>query len=212
MVQRRHRNLTLPFVAVGAGFLAAALVSLVTAGVPTALGMALGAITLFFFAYMEKSARERQRLLTNESEEAIAARERAYLEERAAERAKAGSQTYPTGEVDHEAQLARQRAKAMSGVSTGTASERDEIQRLKQIAETALRSGDLSTAQQSYRALLLMTLGKDSPISKAEVYYGLGVVHERTGETRKAIQFLERATSGDPDLTRAFDLLSKLRP
>ncbi len=86
-----------------------------------------------------------------------------------------------------------------------------KIQDLKHEAETALQAGDFSTARRIYRSLLLVKLGEGSPISKAEVYYGLAVVCERTGETRKALQFLQRATDTEPNFPAAQELRSKLQ-
>ncbi len=82
---------------------------------------------------------------------------------------------------------------------------------MKRDAEAALQAGDFSAAQKGYRSLLLMKLGPGCPISKAEVYYGLALVYERTDETRKAIQFLQRATDADPSFAPAQELLSKLQ-
>jgi NADH:ubiquinone oxidoreductase subunit len=62
-----------------------------------------------------------------------------------------------------------------------------------------------------FRALLLQKLEAGSPISKAEVFYQLGVVHHRLDEKPKAVQMLERAIQTDPNLTAAQTLLNEIK-
>jgi hypothetical protein len=49
-----------------------------------------------------------------------------------------------------------------------------------------------------------------SPISKAEVFYALGRVHDALGEKPKARQMLERALQTDASLVDAKRLLATL--
>jgi hypothetical protein len=62
-----------------------------------------------------------------------------------------------------------------------------------------------------YRALLLQKFDNDSPISKAEVFLDLAIVHERLGEMQKAIQMAERAVQADGLLEAAHGLLERLK-
>ncbi len=82
---------------------------------------------------------------------------------------------------------------------------------LKALGELTLEAGDFKRSQQMFRALLLQKLDNTSVISKAEVYYYLGVVHHKLGEDDKGVQMLERALQADPYLERASDLLATLK-
>jgi tetratricopeptide (TPR) repeat protein len=82
---------------------------------------------------------------------------------------------------------------------------------LKALGVLSLELNDLPRAQQMFRALLLQKLEAGSPITKAEVFYYLAVVHQRLGEGPKAIQMLERALQADPNLTSAQQLMAQLR-
>jgi len=81
---------------------------------------------------------------------------------------------------------------------------------LKELGELAFELEDLKKAQQMYRALLLQRLDGESPISKAEVFYSLGRVHDALGEKPKARQMLERALQTDATLEQAKRLLADL--
>jgi tetratricopeptide (TPR) repeat protein len=81
---------------------------------------------------------------------------------------------------------------------------------LKELGELAFELADLKKAQQMYRALLLQRLDGESPISKAEVFYSLGRVHDALGEKPKARQMLERALQTDASLEDAKRLLADL--
>jgi golgin subfamily B member 1 len=89
--------------------------------------------------------------------------------------------------------------------------EPGNIHVLKALGELTLEAGDVKRAQQMFRALMLQKLDAQSPISKAEVFYYLGVVHERLDERAKAIQMLERAVQTDASLTVAQELLTQLQ-
>lgn len=82
---------------------------------------------------------------------------------------------------------------------------------LKALGELTLESGDFKRAQQMFRTLLLQKLDNTQVISKAEVYYYLGVVHHKLDENDRAVQNLERALQTDPLLERASELLSTLK-
>jgi tetratricopeptide (TPR) repeat protein len=82
---------------------------------------------------------------------------------------------------------------------------------LKALGELTLEAGDYKRAQQMFRALLLQKLDNSSAISKGQVYYYLGVVHQKLGENDKALQMLERAIQTEPTLDLARDLLSALK-
>ena len=81
---------------------------------------------------------------------------------------------------------------------------------LKELGELAFELDDLKKSQQMYRALLLQRLDGTSPISKAEVFYALGRVHDKLGEKPKARQMLERALQTDANLEEAKRLLADL--
>jgi tetratricopeptide (TPR) repeat protein len=81
---------------------------------------------------------------------------------------------------------------------------------LKELGELAFELDDLKKAQQMYRALLLQRLEGQSPITKAEVFYALGRVHDALGEKPKARQMLERALQTDANLEAAKRMLATL--
>jgi golgin subfamily B member 1 len=81
---------------------------------------------------------------------------------------------------------------------------------LKELGELAFELDDLKKAQQMYRALLLQRLEGQSPITKAEVFYALGRVHDKLGEKPKARQMLERALQTDSSLEAAKRMLANL--
>lgn len=59
-----------------------------------------------------------------------------------------------------------------------------------------------------FRALLLQ---KDSPLSKAEVFYKLGFVEHRLGKKTEALRWLDKAVQTDSDLAEARELAEQLR-
>jgi tetratricopeptide (TPR) repeat protein len=82
---------------------------------------------------------------------------------------------------------------------------------LKQLGLLALAAGDMKKAQQMFRALLLQKFEGETPISKAEVFYYLAQIHEKLGETPKALQMAERAVQTDASLQSAVELVAKLK-
>jgi tetratricopeptide (TPR) repeat protein len=69
----------------------------------------------------------------------------------------------------------------------------------------------LKQASDCFTALLMQRLDGDSVVSKAEVFYHLAQVKQRDGDSKQAIQKLERALANDPSLKAAQDLLDELR-
>jgi len=88
--------------------------------------------------------------------------------------------------------------------------EPGNISILKELGELAFELDDLKKAQQMYRALLLQRLEGPSPITKAEVFYALGRVHNAMGEKPKARQMLERALQTDANLEAAKRMLATM--
>ncbi len=82
---------------------------------------------------------------------------------------------------------------------------------LHALGQLSLEIDDLKRAQQMFRALLLQKLDKNSPITKAEIFYYLAVVHQRLGEKTKAEQMVERALQADSGLQKAVDLAAELK-
>ena len=82
---------------------------------------------------------------------------------------------------------------------------------LVDLGRLALDLGDLDRAQKTFRALLLQRLDDKAPITKAEVFYYLGEISHRQGETQRAIQMLERALENDASFEKAKELYEKLK-
>lgn len=83
--------------------------------------------------------------------------------------------------------------------------------RLADAASDADRKPHVERAGNSFRSLLLQKLDESSPITKGEVFYHIGEVHRREGDTKKAIQMLERALENEAGLQKAIDLLKELK-
>jgi tetratricopeptide (TPR) repeat protein len=82
---------------------------------------------------------------------------------------------------------------------------------LKDLGVLALETNDLDRAQKTFRALLLQRLDPSLGISKGEVFYYLGEICAKQGDTQKAVQMLERAIENEPSLERAKAKLSELK-
>lgn len=82
---------------------------------------------------------------------------------------------------------------------------------LRDLGVLALDTGDLERAQKTFRALLLQRLEAGAGISKGEVFFYLGDISKRQGDTSKAKQMLERALENDPALDRAKAMLEALK-
>jgi len=61
------------------------------------------------------------------------------------------------------------------------------------------------------RLVLLQRLDDKAPITKAEVFYYLGEISRRQGDTKKAIQMLERSLENDSSFQKAQELLKELK-
>ncbi len=85
------------------------------------------------------------------------------------------------------------------------------IEILRDLGRLTHSQGDLDRAQKSFRALLLQKLEPNSGIEKADVYYYLGDIAAKQGDTRKAITMLERSLAEDRGHRDAGQLLSELK-
>ncbi len=81
---------------------------------------------------------------------------------------------------------------------------------LKMLGQLSLEAGDLKRAQQMFRALRLEKLDADSPITEAEVFYYLGVVHHRMDDLPRAKSHLKSALRLAPDMQPALELLAAI--
>jgi predicted O-linked N-acetylglucosamine transferase (SPINDLY family) len=82
---------------------------------------------------------------------------------------------------------------------------------LRDLGLLAFAAGDMKKSQQMFRALLLQKFEGETPISKAEVFYHLALIHEKLGEGPKALQMAERAVQTDPSLQIAVEMVAKLK-
>jgi tetratricopeptide (TPR) repeat protein len=101
--------------------------------------------------------------------------------------------------------------KAMEELDKAFRIEPGNVHVLKQLGLVSLELNDTKKAMQMFRALLLQKLEANAPITKAEVFYYLGVVHNKMGEKAKAIQMVERAIQTDAGLASAKQLLAELK-
>ncbi len=101
--------------------------------------------------------------------------------------------------------------KALGELDKAFRIEPGNVHVLKQLGQVALETGDLKKAQQMFRALLLQRLDANSPITKPEVFFYLGEVHGKLGETPKAKQMYERALQADPGMDMAKERLEALK-
>ena len=83
--------------------------------------------------------------------------------------------------------------------------------RMSDATEGEDRETHIKRAANNFRSLLLQRLDESSPVTKAEVFYFLAEVNQRQGDTKKAIQMLERALANDKDLEKAQSLLEELK-
>jgi tetratricopeptide (TPR) repeat protein len=103
------------------------------------------------------------------------------------------------------------KAKAMEELDKAFRIEPGNVHVLKQLGLVSLEMEDTKKAMQMFRALLLQKMDGQSPITKAEVFYYLGVVHSKMGEKAKAIQMVERAIQTDATLDIAKQFLAELK-
>lgn len=81
---------------------------------------------------------------------------------------------------------------------------------LRDLGRLCYTEGDLDRASKTFRALLLQKLGDDAGIRKADVYFYLGNISARQGDTVKARHMLERAVAEDGGHADAERLLETL--
>jgi tetratricopeptide (TPR) repeat protein len=77
--------------------------------------------------------------------------------------------------------------------------------------DDASKADHLKRADSVFKSLLLQKIDDSSPISKAEVFYGVALVAKRMNDPKKAISNLERALGADKDFTKAKLLLDELK-
>jgi len=82
---------------------------------------------------------------------------------------------------------------------------------LRDLGRLCYRSGDYDRAQKTFRALLLQKLDPTSGITKGDVYYYLGDISAKQGDTKKAISMLERALAEEAGHVQARQLLQALK-
>ncbi len=115
-----------------------------------------------------------------------------------------------------------EREKALTELDVAFKIDPGSVAVLRDLGVLALDLADVSTddkareqyvdrASKTFLALLLQKLDATSPISKAEVFYYLGDVSHRQGDSKKAIQMLERALDNDKGMEKARTLLTKLK-
>ena len=67
------------------------------------------------------------------------------------------------------------------------------------LGKLAMAREDWEKARRIYRAMLLQNIDEAATgLSKADVYYNLGLIHEQLGETPKAVNMFERGLEIKP--------------
>ncbi|MAQ13170.1 MAG: hypothetical protein CMN30_00015 [Sandaracinus sp.] len=82
---------------------------------------------------------------------------------------------------------------------------------LRDLGKLTHATGDYARAQKTFRALLLQKLDADAGITKADVYFYLGDLANKDGDSRKAISMLERAVTEEKGHPQATALLEELK-
>lgn len=104
----------------------------------------------------------------------------------------------------------KQPEKAVEELDKAFRIEPGNIAILKQLGEVALEMNDLKKAMQMFRALLLQRIDDSPIITKTEVFYRIGQVHQLQGEPPKAKQMYERALQSDPNYAPAKEAMASL--
>jgi tetratricopeptide (TPR) repeat protein len=78
------------------------------------------------------------------------------------------------------------------------------------LGRLALAQRDWEKARRVYRSLVLQNLDADAGLTKADVYYALGVIHVELGEAPKAKGMFQRGLEIDPKDQRLKDALAGL--
>jgi len=82
---------------------------------------------------------------------------------------------------------------------------------LASLGRIAIIAEEWEKARRIYRAMLLGNLEEAAGLTKAEVYFQLGVVHAKLGETAKALNMFERGLELDPQSGRLRKAIAGLR-
>ncbi|HSC88266.1 MAG TPA: tetratricopeptide repeat protein, partial [Polyangiaceae bacterium] len=101
-------------------------------------------------------------------------------------------------------------ARALEELDKAFRIEPGNVAVLKQLGELALETGDHKKAMQMFRALLLQKVEESNVITKAEVFFRVGQVHQALDEGPKAREWYEKAVKADPALDQARDALAAL--
>jgi tetratricopeptide (TPR) repeat protein len=86
--------------------------------------------------------------------------------------------------------------------------EPGNVATLTSLGELSLELGNFEQAQRMFRALLLQ---KESPLTKAQVFYKLGFIEHSLGKKPEALRWLDKALQADADLAEARELAAQLR-
>ena len=80
------------------------------------------------------------------------------------------------------------------------------------IGKLAMGQQDWEKARRIYRAMLLQNIDEATAgISKADVYYALGQIHEQMEETKKAVNMYERGLEIKPEHTGLVEALARVK-
>jgi golgin subfamily B member 1 len=85
------------------------------------------------------------------------------------------------------------------------------VEILRDLGKLCHAQGDFDRAQKTFRALLLQKLGDGVGINKADVYFYLGDISAKQGDTTKAVSMLERAVAEQKGHPEASELLTQLK-
>ncbi|MBK9031624.1 MAG: tetratricopeptide repeat protein [Myxococcales bacterium] len=77
------------------------------------------------------------------------------------------------------------------------------------LGRLAMSQRDWEKARRVYRSLVLQNLDADAGLTKADVYYALGVIHDELGEAPKAKGMFQRGLEVDPTDQRLKDALAR---
>jgi tetratricopeptide (TPR) repeat protein len=78
------------------------------------------------------------------------------------------------------------------------------------LGRLAMAQRDWEKARRVYRSLVLQNLDADAGVTKADVYYALGVIHVELGEGPKAKGMFQRGLEIDPRHERLRSALAQL--
>ncbi len=101
-----------------------------------------------------------------------------------------------------------QREEAAAELEKAFRIEPGNVATLTSLGELSLDLGNLEQAQRMFRTLLLQ---KDSPLTKAQVFYKLGFIEHSMGKKVEALRWLDKAIQADAELVEARELAAQLR-